>query len=131
MNAGSAQRGGFDGAAAVTRSLLGWGVVAGVWYLVVGILQAVTRDGFDVARHPLSLLMLGDSGWIQVANLILTGLMVIAAAFGFSRAMRGSRVAGWSAGLIGGYGLCLVASGIFPPDPMAGFRRAPRFPGVR
>lgn len=121
MSGTAGKREGFDGAAAVTRSLLGWGVVAGPFYLVVGIVLAFTRDGFDFAQHPLSLLMLGDGGWIQMLNLILTGLMVIAAALGFARAMRGTRAAGWAGALLGCYGACLIASGIFPPDPMAGF----------
>ena len=111
----------FDGAAAVTRSLLGWGVVAGAFYLIVGLVQALTRDGFDLGRHPLSLLMLGEGGWMQRANLILSGLMVLAAALGFFRAM-GRAGSGTRAGiLLGVFGLGLVGSGIFPPDSMAGF----------
>lgn len=74
MSTASDPPGGFDSAAAVTRSLLGWGVVVGVFYLVVGLAQALVRDGFDLARHQLSLLMLGDFGWVQTANLILSGL---------------------------------------------------------
>jgi hypothetical protein len=34
--------------------LLRWGVVAGPFYLAVGLIQALVRDGFDLARHPLS-----------------------------------------------------------------------------
>jgi hypothetical membrane protein len=69
-----------DRAAAVIRSLLGYGVLAGVCYLVVGLAQARTRDGFDLTGHDLSLLANGPYGWIQSANFIQTGLMVIAAA---------------------------------------------------
>lgn len=112
---------GFDGAAALTRSLLGWGVIAGVFYLVVGTALALTREGFDITRYPLSLLMLGEFGWIQRLNILLTGLMTIAAALGFTRAMRGSNAAIWAGVLIGGFGTCLIASGVFPPDPMPGF----------
>jgi hypothetical protein len=112
---------GFDGAAAVTRSLLGWGVVAGIFYLVTGVTLALTRTGFDVSRHALSQLMLGDFGWAQTVNLILSGLMTLAAAVGAGRAMRGSRGATATSLLVGIFGACLVASGVFPPDPMAGF----------
>jgi hypothetical protein len=112
---------GFDSSAAVTRSLLGWGVVVGAFYLIIGLAQALVRDGFDLARHQLSLLMLGDFGWVQTANLILSGLMVLAAAVGFARGLRGARTAGPAAALLGVFGVCLVASGILPPDPMAGF----------
>jgi uncharacterized protein DUF998 len=67
-------------AAAVTRSLLGSGVLAGPFYLVVGLAQARTRDGDELTRHDQSLLANGPDGWVQGANLILRGLMVIAAA---------------------------------------------------
>jgi hypothetical protein len=106
----------FDTGAAVTRSLLGWGVVAGPFYLVVGLVLALTRPGFDLTRHPLSLLMLGDGGWLQITNIVLSGVMVLAAALGFARAT--TRTAG---GLLGAYGVGLVLSGIFPPNPMNGF----------
>ncbi|GAA5149649.1 hypothetical protein GCM10025768_13110 [Microbacterium pseudoresistens] len=52
----------FDRAAAVTRSLLGWGVVVGPFYLVIGVALALTRPGFDLSRHALSLLTLGEFG---------------------------------------------------------------------
>jgi hypothetical protein len=69
-----------DRAAAVTRSLLGYGVLAGACYLVVGLAQARACDGFDLTGHDLSLLANGPYGWIQSANFILTALMVIAVA---------------------------------------------------
>ena len=51
------------------RSLLGYGVVAGLFYLIAGITIGLTRDGFDFGRHPLSLLMLGDDvGMIEVQS---------------------------------------------------------------
>ncbi len=117
----ASEQAGCDSAAAMTRALLGWGVVVGIFYLALGIALALTRDGFDITRHALSLLMLGDRGWMQAANLILSGIMTIAAAVGFARAMRGSAIAGL---LIGGYGTCLVASGIFPPAAPPGFPAA-------
>lgn len=112
---------GFDTAAAVTRSLLGWGVVVGIFYLVVGVTQGLLREGFDFSRHALSLLMLGAGGWVQSLNLILSGLMVLAAALGFARATQPAGAAKWVAGLLGTYGLALIGGGIFAPDPMPGF----------
>ena len=106
----------FDRAAAVTRSMLGWGVVAGPFYLVIGLVLALTREGFDFAQHPLSVLMLGDGGWMQITNLALSGLMVFIAGVGMTRASaRGTGIA------VGIHGAAMVASAIFPPDPMPGF----------
>jgi hypothetical protein len=112
---------GFDRAAAVTRSLLGYGVLSGVFYLVVGIVLGLTRTGFDFSRHALSLLTLGDYGWLQRANLVITGAMVIAAAVGFRRALEGPPRARSTSNLLTVYAACLVGSGIFTPDPMRGF----------
>lgn len=111
-----AQESEFDTAAVVTRSMLGWGVVAGPFYLLVGFVLAFTREGFDFARHPLSVLMLGDGGWMQITNLALSGLMVLVAGIGLVRA--GARGTGIAVGI---YGAAMVASAIFPPDPMPGF----------
>jgi len=110
----------FDTGAAVTRSLLGWGVVAGPFYVVVGLVLALTRPGFDLGKHALSLLMLGDLGWLQRVDFILAALMVLAAAYGILRAIRDGRGLAIAA-LTGVYGACLILSGIFAPDPVAGF----------
>jgi hypothetical protein len=110
---------GFDMGAAVTRSLLGWGVVAGPFYLALGLIQAFVRDGFDLSRHALSLLANGPGGWVQTTNFVLTGAMVIAAAVGFARVLRPeSRAAGW---VLGVYGVSMIAAAIFPADPVDGF----------
>jgi hypothetical protein len=109
-----------DRNAAVTRSLLGWGVVAGPFYLVVGVVLGSTRPGFDFTRHALSLLMLGHLGWIQRANFVLCGLMVIAAGVGTLRAIRSGR--GLAVGaLVITAGAALIVGAIFVPDPVNGF----------
>src|SRR4051812_41639333 len=98
---------GFDRAAAVTRSMLGWGVVAGPFYVIFGLILALTRPGFDLGRDALSILLLGDAGWLQGLNLVLSGLMTLVAAIGLWRTPEWSRVA---AVLVGVYGAGLVLS---------------------
>jgi hypothetical membrane protein len=105
----------------VTRSLLGYGIVAGPFYVAVSLAQAAVRDGFDLTRHEWSLLANGTGGWIQITNLILTGLMVVAAAVGYRRAL-GSGVGRRAVPvLLAAYGVSLVAAGAFRADPMGGF----------
>jgi hypothetical protein len=109
----------FDYSAAVTRSLLGWGVVVGPFYLAVGVIQGLVRDGFDFARHPLSVLANGAGGWVQTANFALSGLMVIAAAAGFARMPAPRlRATSW---FLGAYGACILAAAIVRADPVDGF----------
>ena len=117
-------RGDADRTAAITRSLLGYGVLAGPFYVVVGLAQALTRDGYDLTRHDLSLLANGSLGWIQIANFVLTGVMTIAAAVGMARSLRvlgGGPGTVWGPRLVGLYGVGLVGAGVFVADPMNGF----------
>jgi len=109
----------FDSGAAVTRSLLGYGVLAGPFYLAVGLIQAFVRNGFDLARHPLSVLANGPGGWVQTANFVLTGLMVLAAASGFARVLGPkSRATSW---FLGAFGASMIVAAVFRADPMDGF----------
>ena len=110
-----------DPASAVTRSLLGYGMLAGPVYVTTWLAQALTRDGFDLTRHPASLLANGDLGWIQVANFLASGSMTIAAAVGVRRALGATRGGRWARRLLGAYGAALVAAGLFRADPMDGF----------
>ena len=104
---------------AAARPLLRWGVIAGPFYLALGLAQALSRDGFDLERHSLSALANGPGGWIQTANFVLTGLMVVAAAVGFSRALRPtSRATSW---FLGAFGVSMLVASIFRADPVDGF----------
>lgn len=101
------------------RALLRYGVLAGPFYLTVGLVQAFVRDGFDLARHPLSLLANGPGGWVQTANFVLTGLMVLAAAAGVRRVLGPkSRAMSW---FLGGFGVSMIVAAVFPADPVDGF----------
>jgi hypothetical membrane protein len=116
-SAGTASRPDCTPAQRVTRSLLGYGVLAGPVYVTTSVVQALAHDGFDLTRHSWSQLATGPQGWIQMANLMLTGAMVVAFAVGLHRAGP-SR---WAPRLIATYGLGLVAAGLLVADPAAGY----------
>ncbi|MDV3221039.1 DUF998 domain-containing protein [Intrasporangium sp.] len=105
----------------VTRSLLGWGVVAGPCYVLTSVAQALLREGFDASRHQWSLLANGDLGWVQVTNFLLTGLMLTAFAVGLGRALAGGVGSRWAPRLAGLFGLSMVVAGVFRADPALGF----------
>jgi Protein of unknown function (DUF998) len=104
-----------------TRALLACGIVAGPLFVAVALLQALTRDGFDLGRHPLSLLSLGELGWIQIANFVVAGLLVVAFAVGLRRVLHPGRGGTWGPLLLGAYGAGLIAGGVFIADAGAGF----------
>jgi hypothetical protein len=100
-------------------ALLVCGIVVGPLYLAVGLAQALWREGFVLSRHPLSVLANGPGGWVQTANFVVCGLMVIAAAVGLARAWRPqSRAIGW---VLGTFGASMIAAAAFRADPVDGF----------
>ncbi len=105
----------------VTGSLLGYGALAGPFYVIVALAQAFLRPAFDLAHDDVSLLANGAFGWIQVLNFVLTGGMVIAFAVGLGRALASGRGSVWAPRLIAGFGLGLILAGVFVADPMNGF----------
>ncbi|MGZ6778009.1 MAG: DUF998 domain-containing protein [Mycobacterium sp.] len=105
----------------ITKSLLGYGVIAGPIYVVAVAAQAVMRDGFDPTRHAASQLANGGFGWIQIATFLVTGAMTVAAAVGIRRALGDGRSSAWISGLVGAYGAALVVAGLFRADPSDGF----------
>jgi hypothetical protein len=104
-----------------TRILLTGGVLAGPIYIIVGIAQILTREGFDITRHPLSFMSLGNLGWIQITNFIVTGLLVIASAIGMRRLAQADKHLRRGALLLGIYGLGVLGGGVFVSDPALGF----------
>ena len=110
-----------DPATRVTKSLLGYGVLAGPFYVLVVLGQALLRPGFSLVHDDASLLSNGSFGWVQILNFVLTGSMVVAFAAGVARALRQGQGATWGPRLLGVFGLGLIAAGFFVADPMDGF----------
>jgi hypothetical protein len=78
-----------------------------------GLTQALARDGFDLTRHPLSILSNGPLGWIQITTFLVTGALTVAGSRGLP--------AGWGRRLVALYGIGLIGAGAFVADPMDGF----------
>ena len=104
-----------------TRALLVAGVLAGPLFVGVTAVLAVSRQGFDLRRHGISLLSLGDRGWIQIANFVLAGMLSIAFAVGMRRVLLTGFGALSAPLLTAGYGLGLIVSGVFLVDAGVGF----------
>lgn len=107
---------------APARALLLCGVVAGPLFLLLIVGQAMSRDGFDARRHPLSMLSLGEYGWIQTANFLVCGLLILASVVGLRRTLEPKTPGrAWGTWLLGVYGASLIWAGVFPTDPADGY----------
>jgi hypothetical protein len=87
--------------------------VAGPLWAAVSLTQAATRDGFDLMRHPLSLLSTGSLGWVQIADFVVAGLLMVVGA--------GSLHGTWAPRLTRVAGFGMIAAGLLVMDPGGGF----------
>jgi hypothetical protein len=95
-------------------------VVAGPFFVIAALVIGSFRDRYDQLRLPISLLAVGNCGWIQIANFVICGMSMFALAQG-TRTILTGRGSTWGPLLIAIVGLGLVGAGIFPTDPGRGF----------
>jgi hypothetical protein len=104
----------------IMRLLLVAGIAAGFLFILVSAVESFVRPGFDLKRHAISMLSLGDRGWLMVVTFILSGALTLLCAVGLRAAEGGL----WGPLLIAVYGLGLIIAGIFPAP--ASFQRIDR-----
>ncbi|MFI6598853.1 DUF998 domain-containing protein [Nonomuraea sp. NPDC050536] len=104
-----------------TRTLLTAAAAAAPIWTIVSLAQTLTREGYDITRHPLSQLSTGSLGWIQITNFLVVGALLIAGSFGLRRALDGKPGGTWAPRLILVNGLGMLAAGVFVMDPGDGF----------
>ena len=104
-----------------TKTLLACGAFAGPLFVLVFLVEGATRARYDPLRHPVSSLALGDWGWTQTANFIVTGLLTLAFAFGLRRALRPGKGWTWGPLLVGVWAIGLLGAGVFSTDPVSGY----------
>jgi hypothetical membrane protein len=106
---------------AVTRAMLAGGVIAGPLFVAIATAQILTRDGFDLRRHPVSLLSVGEHGWVQITNFVLAGVLSILFSIGVARVLTDGPGSRWGPRFLAVFGAGLVIGGIFTADPALGF----------
>lgn len=104
-----------------TRTLLTCAAVSAPLWAAVSLIQAATREGFDLTRHPLSALSNGSLGWLQITNFLIGGLLTILGASGLRRALQGRPGGKWAPRLVRVNGIGMIAAGVFVMQPADGF----------
>ena len=97
------------------------GVIAGPLFVIMFLVEGATRADYDPLRHPVSSLALGDFGWMQVANFIVTGALIVVFAHGLWCVLRNQGQSPWGALFIACLGVGLIGAGAFPTDPVSGY----------
>ena len=104
-----------------TRLLLICGALAGPLFTVIWFLTGLTRANYDPMRHPISALALGESGWTQVANFFLTGLLALALAYGLQMALQSRGGSKLVFILFYMVAIGFLGTAFFATDPMSGY----------
>lgn len=104
-----------------TDLLLKCGVVGPALFVAAFLTLGATRAGYDASRMFVSQLSLGDGGWTQIANSVVTGILFVAFASGLGERLPQGRGATWGPRLIGLAGIGLILAGIFVADPALGY----------
>jgi len=102
----------------IEKTLLTCGVLAGPLFIVTFLIEGATRADYNPLRHPVSSLALGNLGWIQAVNFLITGLLLIVFAVGLWRTLQ---PAFWRSFLVGLVGIGLIGAGLFVTDPVSGY----------
>lgn len=101
--------------------LLMCGILAPIIFVFIFLIDGATRVGYDPLYHSVSSLSLGDRGWLQISNFVISGLLMTAFAVGLRHALRPGRGSLWGPLLFGIFGVSLIFSGVFVMDPMQGY----------
>jgi hypothetical membrane protein len=103
------------------KKLLYAGIVGPLLFIVVFLVEGLTRPGYSAWRHYVSQLATGDGGWVQTVNFLMCGTLVIAFAVGLRATLKGSRGSIGGPLLIGLFGVALLVAGTFVTDPALGY----------
>jgi hypothetical protein len=92
-----------------------------VVFLIEGAVPAIRAAGYSPLRHPVSSLAIGQFGWMQVANFLVTGCLLVAFAVGLRAALRRYSGGIWAPVLVGLIAVGLIGAGVFTADPLNGY----------
>ena len=104
-----------------SRELLWCGVAGPILFVVAFSVEGALRPHYDSARMFVSLLSVGDQGWQQISNFLISGLLFVFFTLGLWPLVRNSPASRWGPVMIGAVGLGLIGAGVFVTDPASGY----------
>ncbi|HEX9412344.1 MAG TPA: DUF998 domain-containing protein [Ktedonobacterales bacterium] len=105
----------------VSQLLLACGVIGPPLFVIVFLLEDATRPDYSAWRNFVSELSMSDQGWVQIANFLTCGVLMLCFALGLRRVLRSGTGRVWGPLLLGIFGLSLIIAGLFVTDPSLGY----------
>ena len=103
------------------RFLLACGAIGPLLFIVMFLIEGATRPNYNAWHHFVSSLSQGEQGWMQIANFLMCGVLVLCFAIGLRRVLHPGKGSIWGPLLLGIFGLCLIGAGLFVTDPLLGY----------
>ncbi len=103
------------------KKLLYAGIVGPLLFVVVFLVEGLTRPGYSAWRNFVSQLATGQGGWVQTINFLVCGVLVLVFAVALRSALKGSRGSIGAPILLVVFGTALIVAGIFATDPALGY----------
>src|SRR5213083_3100528 len=91
-----------------TRYLIAGGAIGPLLFVIVLLIEGATRPGYSAWHNYGSSLSLGDQGWMQIANFLVCGLLILGFAVGLRQTLRVGRGATWGPILVAAVGVGLI-----------------------
>ncbi|HEY0752706.1 MAG TPA: DUF998 domain-containing protein [Ktedonobacteraceae bacterium] len=104
----------------ITRFLLASGAIGPFLFIVVFLIEGVTRPNYSAWRNFVSDLSIGQQGWEQICNFLVCGALMLCFALGLRRVFRSGKASLWGPILFALFGLGLIVVGLFVTDPLNG-----------
>ena len=104
-----------------TRLLIACGAIGPLLFILVFLVEGATRPGYSAWHNFVSDLSQSDQGWMQIANFLICGVLVLCFALGLRQVLRSGKGAVWGPLLLGIFGLSLLIAGLFVTDPSLGY----------
>jgi hypothetical protein len=104
-----------------TKLLLACDAIGWVVFAATFLIEGATRPAYVAWQQAISALSLGPGGWLQQANFIFLGALVVVSALGWWQALQpgiGSRVYPVLKAVAG---VGLIGAGLFSQDPASGY----------
>ena len=103
------------------RLLIACGALGPILFILVFLVEGAIRPGYSAWHNFVSDLSLSNQGWMQIANFLICGVLMLCFALGLRQVFRTGRGSVWGPLLLGIFGLSLLIAGFFVTDPGLGY----------
>jgi hypothetical protein len=104
-----------------TKILIACGPVACLLSTLAVFIEGATRADYNSFRYPLSSLAIGESGWTQISNFIITGSLLFLFSVGLKKIFNSTNEKFRGPLLIRLVAIGLIGAGICYTDPVYGY----------